>query len=215
MTLTRRDFIKMFGIGLASFLVSRCQAVAPPPFAARDRLRGLWLGFPELANKTLAGRNDEDELGTRMIAEHQAALGSVVADGNLSPEAAELVQEAYAAAVYHVWRSNAPITCYAPVMVDYAPTGAAVLVKQSEILGELAQQGSVDPAILANAQAALEHDLAFYELTDDQTQALYQAVIESNQGSGHAIPSFDALELELTPEAREAAHFILDLLSSK
>ena len=215
MSIARRDFIRLFGIGLASFLVSRCQAVLPPALSARDELRRLWLRFGELAQKTQAGRNDEDELGTSMIAEHRAALDAMVADGALSPEASELVQEAYAAAVYHVWRSNAPITCYAPMMVDYAPTGAATLVKQSETLAELSNQGNVDPTTLANAQTALEHDLAFYELTDDETQALYQAVLQKNQGGGQPIPSFDALELELTPEAREAARFILDLLSSK
>ena len=215
MALTRRDFVKLFGVGLASLLVTRCQAVLPPAVSARDRLRGLWLNFVKLEKETLAGRNDEDVLGQRMISDHRAELDEVVAAGEVSAPAAELVQEAYQAAVYHVWRSNAPITCYEPMMVDYAPSGAGVLVKQAEVLRQLAAQGSIDPVAAARAQAALEHDLAFYQLTDDETQALYQRVLARSQDAGQPIPSFEALQLELTPDAREAAGFILDLLTSQ
>lgn len=213
MTLTRRDFVKIFGVALASVLVSSCQALVPADRTPRDRLRRLWYGFAALADETRKGRNDEDEIGQKMIADHRLELDAVVSAGELSAPAAGLVQEAYAAAVYHVWRSNAPITCYEPVLVDYAPSGAGVLVKQAEILRELSGQGNVDPATLAKAQAALEHDLAFYELTDDETQALYKRVLEASHAAGTSVPTFDALELELTPEAREAARFILDLLS--
>jgi hypothetical protein len=215
MTLTRRDFIKLFGVTLASLLASRCQAVLPAAQTPRDRLRRLWFSFSELAEKTRAGRNDEDELGQKMSADHRAELDALVAAGGLSAPAADLVQEAYSAAVYHVWRSNAPITCYVPTFVDYGPSSAAVLVKQAEILGELRGKGMIDASTLSRAQSALEHDLAFYQLTDDETRALYQGLIEQNQDGGKPIPSFDALELDLAPDAREAARFILDLLSTQ
>ncbi len=214
MTLTRRDFVKLFGVTLASFLVSRCQAALPQSQTPRDRLRRLWFRFGELADETRSRSDSEDQLGQTMIADHRAELDGIVASGQLSAPAADLVQEAYAAAVYHVWRSNAPMTCYQPMRVDYGPAGAGALLQQAEILGDLASQGTIAPATLSNAQAALEHDLAFYQLTDDETQALYRNVLEANQDEGASIPSFDDLELELTPDAREAARFILDLLAN-
>jgi hypothetical protein len=214
MTLTRRDFVKLFGVTVASLLVSGCNGVRLAERTPRDRLRRLWFSFPELAEQTRAARSDEDAMGQAMIAEHRTELDAAVAAGGLSAPAADLVQEAFSAAVYHVWRSNAPITCYEPMMVDYAPAGAQVLVKQAEILGELSAKGAIDAGTAARAQAALEHDLSFYELTNDETQALYQRLMQQNQGAVGPFPSFDELELELTPEAREAARFILDLLST-
>ncbi len=214
MSLSRRDFVKLFGVTLAGFLVTRCQAVLPESKTPRERLRRLWFRFGELAEQTRAWSDAEDKLGQSLIADHRSELDAMVASGALSAPAADLVQEAYAAAVYHVWRSNAPITCYEPMMVDYAPSGAAALVQQAEILGDLSGQGTIDPATLAKAQTALEHDVAFFQLTNDETQALYKRVLEANQDGGTPIPSFDALDLELTPDAREAAHFILDLLAN-
>ncbi len=215
MTLSRRDFVKLFGVTLASVLVSRCQAVMPTPRTPRDRLRRLWLSFSDLASQTRAEQAGEDRMGQKMIADHQAELDAIVATGELTAPAADLVQEAFSAAVYHVWRSNAPITCYEPAFVDYAPSGASALVKQAEILGELSEQGRIDAVTLARAQAALEHDLAFYQLTYDETQALYRQIVEQKDNSGAPIPSFDELDLELTPDARDAARFILDLLAGQ
>jgi hypothetical protein len=235
MPLTRRDFMKLFGVTAASILLTRCQGLATetpptptcyaptaPPIdtrsissSARERLRLTWLRFGELSQKTISGENPDNALGQQMAADHRAALDELVTSGEISASVADLVQESYAAAVYHVWRSNAPITCYAPRMVDYAPSSAGVLVKQSEILNQIAAQGTIDPATLASAQTALEHDMAFYALSDADIQTLYDRLIKESQEEGQSIPSFDALQLELTPEARDAARFILDLLTGK
>jgi len=154
----------------------RCQVSAPQPQSARERLRRSWYGFDELAKQ--AAKETENKLGLRMTAAHRAALDELVASGELALDVASLVQQAYEAAVYHVWRSNAPITCYLPAFVDYQPSSASVLVEQSEILEELARQGSVDPDTLAKARAALEHDMAFYALSDAQTPALYERLMQ-------------------------------------
>jgi hypothetical protein len=150
-----------------------------------------------------------------MTVDHRTALDKLVTAGELSPAVADLVQEAYTAAVYHVWRSNVPITCYEPVIVDYSPSSAGILVKQSEILGQIARQGTIDPETLAKAQTALEHDMAFYDLSDADLQALYDRLIMDSQAAGQPVPSFEALQLELTPDARAAAQFILDILTGK
>ena len=150
-----------------------------------------------------------------MIVDHRTALDELVTAGEISISVADLVQESYEAATYHVWRSNALITCYEPMMVDYAPSSAGVLVKQSEVLGQIAAQGTIDPETLAKAQTAMEHDMAFYDLSDEEVQALYDRVIQESRELGQPIPSFDVLELELTPDARDAAQFILDLLTGR
>ena len=234
MALTRRDFMKLFGVSVASLLLTRCKQIFPTPTptcyaplppptdtppaslsSPRERLRFCWLRFEELAQKTIGEENSDNALGGQMIVDHRTALDELVTAGEISISVADLVQESYEAATYHVWRSNALITCYEPMMVDYAPSSAGVLVKQSEVLGQIAAQGTIDPETLAKAQTALEHDMAFYDLSDEEVQALYDRVIQESRELGQPIPSFDVLELESTPDARDAAQFILDLLTGK
>ena len=226
MPVSRRDFMKVFGISVASLLLTRCRfpigvtcyAPLPPtalPDSARGRLRLCWLHFNELAQATSADYEKGDTLSQQMTADHRAALDELVSTGEIPAQMADLVQEAYAAAVYHVWRSNAPMTCYAPMVVNYAPTSAGVLVQQAEALSQAASQGSIDPQTLAKAQAALEHDMAYYALSDADLQALYDRLISDWRANGQSIPSFETLELEQTPDAKAAAQFILDLLMGK
>ncbi len=241
MPLSRRDFIKLFGISLGSLLLVRCQRLRPaeptptcyapmPPTAggdvspgglsARETLRLCWLSFDKLAETTQSdpastGDFQNQPLAGELIADHRTALDQLVAAGELTAPVADLVQEAYNAAAYHIWRSNAPITCYEPAYVDYTPQSASVLVEQSRLLDEIAARGNVDPATLEKARTALEHDLAFYALTDADVEALYSTLIQESQQSGQPAPSFEELELQLTPEARQAAAFLVELLSEK
>ncbi len=239
MPVPRRDFMKLFGVSLGSLLLARCQRTATPEptfvtcylvaeytptatpdtpesLSARDRLRLLWLRFGELAQKTRDRINSDDSggdpLGTRMINEHRAILFEMVAAGEMTAPVADLIQEAYAAAVYHVWRSNAPITCYEPMMIDYAPASAGSLVHQSEVLTQIADGSTVDPETIEKARAALEHDLAFYALSDSDVQALYDRLLEEYRDPGESIPSYEEVELTLTPDVKAAAQFLLDVL---
>jgi hypothetical protein len=230
MSISRRDFIKLFGVSVASLLMTRCRVEPPtatcyaplPPTpeaqTPRDRLRKYWLSFGDLAQQTqnaVTNGNSEDTFGQQLVSDHRGALDELVASGELTAPVADLVHEAYAAAVYHVWRSNALITCYEPMFVDYAPVSANVLVEQSNILSDLSTQSTINPETLAKAQAALEHDMAFYALSEDDVQALYQQVITTSQAQGQPIPSFDELQLEISPDAKAAAQFIIDLLTGK
>ncbi len=233
--------MKIFGMGVASLLLARCISEPPTQVTcytvvpalddtriplstqearARGRLRSNWRSFGELAVKTATGLNRgtdswDDPLGQGMIEDHRATLDVMVRRGELSAPVADLVQEAYAAAVYHVWRSNAPMTCYEPMPVNYAPASAAALVHQSAVLLQIGEQGKVDPQTLAKAQAALEHDMAYYALTDADVQALHERILKDFLEDGQPAPSFEALQLELTSDARLAAQFILDLLAEK
>jgi hypothetical protein len=249
--LTRREFMKTFGVGLASLVIAGCKlssqnppatkrppkptetpvitcyivaAETPTPtpplssLAPRDRLRACWLSFNELAAKTQSGENTtpedafNDPFGAQLIADHRAALDELIAAGELDSTTAGLVQEAYDAAVYHVWRSNAPITCYEPMMVDYAPTSAAQLVQQSAVLAEMATKGDLNPDTVAIVQKTIQHDLAFEALSREEVDALYEKVLEGWRENQTDMPAFDQVELEVTPEMEAAAKFIVELL---
>jgi hypothetical protein len=240
MPVPRRDFIKLFGISLGSMLLARCSpAVASEPtysltcyqptavprptgtptpesVPACARLRLCWLKFGELAQKTREGTNSADgvgnPLGTQMISEHRSALDELIPAGGITLAVADLVQEAYAAAVYHVWRTNIPTVCYDLAYPDYTIAGADELVRQVEILNQVAAGGTIAPDTLAKARAALEHDLAFYALTEADVQALYDRLVAEYSDPGEHMPAFEELQLTLTADVRAAAQFLIDVL---
>jgi len=231
MSISRRDFMKLVGVSVASLALTHCTFIpagcyaplpASPyptePSTPKDRLRRCWLSFGELAQATIEESNlgsTENTFGQQLVAEQRAALDELVAAGELTPSVADLVQEAYDAAVYHVWRSNVPMTCYEPMIVDYAPVSAEVLVQQSSALGEIADESSIDPETLAKAQTALEHDMAFYALTDEEVNTLYNRIVTEWQSQGQSAPSFADVDLEITPDAEAAAQFIISLLTNQ
>jgi hypothetical protein len=242
MPVPRRNFMQLLGISLGSVLLARCQrmdtpeppmvmcyqavpytpmpgTITPTRMAALDRLRLCWLRFDELAQKTVEARDqggngwEDNPIGAEMTAEHRSALDMLIAAGAITIPVGDLVQEAFAAAVYHIWRSNAPMTCYEPMLVDYAPAGAASLIQQSDLLTGIADGSTIAPDTLAKAQKALEHDLAYYALSDAEVQTLYERLLAEYQESGEPIPSFEELELTLSPDVNAAARFLLDLLT--
>ncbi len=231
MAISRRDFMKFVGVSVSSLLLTNCiptptptcyvPALPPSPTALNDpkaRLRKYWLSFGELAARTQEESSQsrtDNTFGQELVANHRSTLDELVSNGSLTQAVADLIQEAYDAAVYHVWRSNALMTCYEPMMIDYAPVSAQVLVQQAKILDELSSQGSIDPQTLEDARAALEHDMAFYSLTNDEVNALYQSITTEWQAQQQSLPSFEQVELEITPDAKAAAEFILGLLMGK
>ncbi|MBN1178596.1 MAG: hypothetical protein JXD18_05255 [Anaerolineae bacterium] len=220
MTPTRRAFIRDVGIAIAALAMARCV-----PFkegvpgksggTPRDRLHECWTGFGWLAERTRDWDNDEagEEALNQLIANHQAALAELVAQGELTQTVADEVQAAFDAAAYHVWRSNAPITCYEPMYPDYTPTGAAQLVAQAGALAEIAAQSDADPDTVARVQATIARDVAFLSLTYPEVQALYEGLHDA-AAAGAPYPTFDELELPVTPDEAEAARFLVELLLS-
>jgi len=224
MPIHRRNFMKLLGVSVASLYLARCRSpfvttscylvvLSPtpgPPLTnspAHQRLRLYWLRFDELAQKS---RTDaETSFREELVSGHRLALDELVASLEVAAPVADLVQEAYEAAVFHVWRSNIPATCY-DMSFNYSFSSADVLVKQTTVLNQIAETGTVDPATLEKAQAALEHDMAFYALTDEELQVLYDKLGEQGR-----YPSFEDVSLELTPEAQAATQFIVDLLTAK
>jgi hypothetical protein len=186
---------------------------------AREKLRNYWLSFGDLAQETIRestrGVTTQAPYYQQLTSGHRATLDELIAAGKLTSAVAELVQEAYTAAVYHVWRSNNSMTCYAPVMVDYAPTSAEILIQQADILQKIANQGIIDPQTLEAARAAIEHDLAFYTLTDEEVNRLYAQLVADWQAQGKSLPAFSAVDLEITPDIKAATQFIIGLLTNK
>lgn len=210
MSLARREFIKSVGITIASLVLLRCRALPSQDDTPRGELRDAWMQLEWLAGQSTDWERGE-QARQELAAQHRAALDSLVADGQLSPEVAEELQAAFEAATYHVYRSHAPITCYEPMIVDYAPTSSDQLTTQADLLAEMADQADLDPATVSLARAGIERDIAFLSLSMDERQALYDALIQAGN-EGTPIPPFDQLELEITPAAREAARFLVDLL---
>jgi hypothetical protein len=207
---SRREFIKGVGVALATLMAVRCRLPSGQPDTARSRLRDCWQRLEGLAEETQNAKRIEqgEEARDRLTHDHQSALDELVAEGELEGHVAEQVQVAFDAAVYHVWRSNAPITCYEPVLIDYRPTGSNQLAQQAALL---AQSDDLDPDTVAAAQAAIARDVAFLNLSGAEEQALYDGLLKL-AGDSYAFPSFDELELDVSPEAVEAARFLVELL---
>ncbi len=216
MRINRRNFIQGLGVAVASLLLSRC-GLRPTgtSTSARGRLRDCWLRLDWLAQETRDHFDSKQEDGplNQLTAEHDAALNELVQAGEVGEAVAAELRAAFGAAAYHVWRSNAPMTCYEPMMIDFAPTSAGQLVQQAAALEEMAAKGQLDPATVAQAQAVVEHDMAFVSLSADEQQALYAQVLQQAGNQYTNLPPFEEVELEVTPEMVEAARYLVNLLA--
>ena len=208
---TRRDFIKGVGIAIASLVMVRCIPFGSKDDSPRGRLRNCWLRLDWLAQQTRKDFERGDQALDGLVADHRAVLNDLVTSGELDAAVADQMQVAFTEAAFHVWRSNAPITCYEAVMVDYTPASSGQLAQQAGLLAEIAKSGDLDPATVTQAQASIERDIAFLNLSQAETQALYDELIEA-AGDTHDFPSLDELDLDVTPEAAEAARFLVELL---
>ena len=96
------------------------------------------------------------------------------------------------------------------MMVDYQPSSAAALVGQSAALDEMVTSSDLDADTVATLQEAIENDLAFVALTDEEEQALYEKLINA-ANAGAPIPQFKEMQFESGPEISEAAQFLVEL----
>jgi hypothetical protein len=235
MTPTRRQFIRQLGVTLASLVVAGYVPACTSKRSAWNELRNCWLRLDWLARRTrgdyaLAGpigkfvrevdllahqAESDSERGQQilesLVADHQAALDDLVAAGELDAAVADHIHVAYVEAANHVWLSNAPITCYIAAWPDYTPGSASELVWQADLLAEMAESGDIDPDTVAQAQAAIERDIALLNLSPAEAQAMYEELWEAS-GDVYNPFFFDELDLEVTPEAAEAACILVDLL---
>ena len=211
MTPTRREFIKSLGIAVASLAMARCIPSGGGGDSARDRMRDSWLRLDWLAQKAQGDYERGERARDDLAARHRAALDDLVAAGELGADVADELDAAFGAAITHVLLANAPVTCYEAVLVDYTPASSSQLVRQADLLAQMADAGDLDPDTVAQAQAAIERDVAFLALSYEETQAIYDTLMKTT-GDTYDFPTFDELDLEVTPEAAEAARFLVELL---
>ncbi len=217
MDVTRREFLKAVGVAMASLAMAGCSpglGRGGADDSPRGRLRRCWLRLDNLAEATKKDYERGERLKAELAAGHRSALDDLVSSGELTATVADHIQAAFDEALYHVWRANAPITCYEPAIVNYTPTSADQLVQQSSLLAGIAKRGDLDPETVQRARTAIERDIAFLSLTSQETDELYQ-VLQEAAGDSFRFPPFEELALEIPVEAIEAARFLVDLLTEQ
>ena len=214
MRTTRREFMGKIGVALASLLVARCRpaptptcyvampltptptiplptcyeapAPTPEPSAQWQPLRSCWFDLDDPRLQSF----EDNEFITDLRQRHADALDALVAAGELDPAVADEIAVAFEQAIAHVQRQMA--TCYIALPPEYMPRQD--LVQQAAALEEMAARSDVDPNTVAQAQAALERDLAWL--------AQFQAGQTPD-------PLFS---IEVPPESAEAARILVNLL---
>ncbi len=214
MSTTRREFLKRLGIALAALAATRCALPLGRQGDEWDNLREQWINLDRLA-KDARDYPRGEESRDRLVANHRAALDKLVQAGKLDAAVAGDVQAAFEGAAYHVWRANAPITCYEPMLgPDYQVQSSSDLAKQADILVDLARQGATGEATISQAQLAIERDIAYLSLSDEEQGAIQEAVIKAASGS-YNFPTLAELELDISAESVQAAHILVDVLMGK
>jgi len=239
MKTNRREFIQGVGVMLASLLTTRCSppttCYAPleptptplptcytavptpspqPPVGQSkewDSLRQPWHNLDRLA-RDAPDLERGQKTHERLVADHQRALDNLVAAGDLDPAIAQEMQAAFQGAAYHVWRANAPITCYEAVpFPDYQIESSSDLARQADALAEMADQSAIDEATVAQARAAIERDITFLAMATSERDALIQKVREA-AGDSSDFPHLTELDTDIPPESVEAARILVELL---
>ncbi len=116
-----------------------------------------------------------------------------------------------------------------PILESYVRTSINQLVQQLSLLDEVTENSDLDPDTVTQIQTTLERDIAFLiisneeinkdrqgnvvflPISDKQAWALYNR-LGPTVSDPYNLPTFDELELEASPEAIEAAHFLVELL---
>ncbi len=207
MTYTRRRFIKSVGVTLASLVVSRTFTACTSSSTASDgeqdpsaweRLRQSWLELSALKDVSLDSDFAKVQATVdQQSAEHQVALDELVAAGQIKRAVSEQLQLAHTEAVYHV--QNSMSMCYEALPFEY--NVRIDLLQQTHALQNLAGELDLDPTVVAQAQAAITRDVAFFE------------AVETNKiGRTQVEQQFQNEKLQASPAALEAANILVDLL---
>ncbi len=222
---SRREFLRNTGVLLASLALASCQpqttcyaAVTSEPTPAKGSqgddwasVRAQWVGLKQLAQDAPKGELGQKTLES-LIANHRAALDKLAQAGQLDSAVAQDMQAAFEAAAHHIWMLNSGVTCYKPSPGPvYGSQSSDELAQQAQALIEMSQRSSLDPAVVAQAQAAIERDIAFLAMSDEEEQAFIDAVLQAGQAA-QAYPQWPELEMDIPPESAEAARLLARLL---
>jgi len=222
---TRREFMRTVGVMLVSLLAARCgrttcytpsipTSTLVPAEDGWERLYASWDGLDLLAVEAQDLERGE-QTRDRLITEHRAALDDLVAADELDAAVAGDMQLAFEGAATHVWRANAPITCYIPAPYpEYGVQSSSDLARQADLLAEMAAQSDIDPAVVEEARTAIERDVAFLSMSADEQEALVQAIVDA-AGEDGPFPALSELTFDIPPEPVAAAQTLVELLLSQ
>ena len=147
------------------------------------------LNWMDLDNPALQSFEDTD-FSLDLRQRHDDVLTALVESGEIDAGVADGIAAAFEEAIAHIQRQQA--TCYIALPPVFTPRED--LVQQAALLEEMATEGDIDPETVAQAQAALERDIAWL--------AQFHA--------GEVPGELDAIEV--TQEAAEAARILVELL---
>jgi len=116
-------------------------------------LRECWR---DLKNPVLRSFEDTD-FSRNLRVRHEDALAALVSGGELDAAVADELNTAFGQAVAHVQRQMA--TCYIMIPMEYFPRDD--LMQQAAALEEMAAKSDINPATVAQAQAARQRDMAW------------------------------------------------------
>jgi hypothetical protein len=133
-----------------------------------------------------------------LISDHRLALDDLVALGEVKASVADQMQVAFGEAAYHVWRSNAPITCYIALPPAYEPRDDLIL-RADALLGA---GDDLSADVVDQARAAIARDVA-----------ALGALTGGDSDPARIIELWGAREIEAGPDTLEAARFLVELLS--
>ena len=229
----RRRFLRQLGIALAGMAVAGTSAAgccsagaegvvepvtgAPdvpgvggterPPVTGWGAVRRAWGDLDRLAKLAEDAERGEKERDA-MAKDHRSALDGLVAAGEVEAGVADDIQLAFDEAAHHVWRSNAPISCYEPVAwPQYDIDAASSLARQAELLEQ--HSAGLDQATADAARQAIERDIAFLSLDTSSQQEIQR--VEAG-GTWRSLPE---LELDAPAESKEAAALLVQVLSGQ
>ncbi|MCP4540911.1 MAG: hypothetical protein GY832_27565 [Chloroflexi bacterium] len=158
--ITRHEFIRTVGIGVASLVLGRGTYSGVYCATPRGRLRHCWLQLPQADLQEL-----ED-----LALDHTEALEELVSKGELDKVAAEQIGVAFGRSVGHKVRSQSLATCYMTGPPHYV-ANLRQLHRQAETLAEIAWTWPLAPETVAQAQASIEQDIAALHPTQETEKA--------------------------------------------
>jgi hypothetical protein len=185
-----------------------------PNLAPRVRLYQAWLDLDKLADTAHRDWQEGEAMLKQLGSGHRAALDELAGAGEITAAVGADVQAAFEDVAWHVWRSNALITCYLSTTVSYKPESSEDLRVQAELLTELAGQGTLQADTLARVQAAVERDVAYLALSEADERALVDPLTEARR-AGTPEPLYRQLALSISPDVAEAARFLVELLAQE
>ena len=217
MKTSRRDFIKSLGISLATIMITRCapfhseteplEVMATPSdtpkatvFPPEERIRECWRNLDLLAREARKDGEHSSKLWSTLVNEHQAALLIMVNSGDLDMKVAQQMQNVFKRAANHIEGIYSTfVMCYESMETTLF-FARDDLLQQAEVLQEFSDD--IDHVVLEEIRTAIAYDITYFELAFSP-----RAGMELNE-------QFEAGEMEIIPEALEAAQLLVDITLS-